>query len=106
MKTIIRIIITIMIIIIIITIMIIILIIIITIMIILIITTTTTTTTTIIIIIMDNFSIALFFIRNELRALGRVVSVEACCQWAILSVQITGLVTLPTLKFTVQEGAH
>ena len=28
-------------------------------------------------------------------ALGRVIHFEACCQWALLSVQITGLVTLP-----------
>ena len=45
--------------------------------------------------IMDNFCIALFFIRNQITALGRVVSFEACCQWALLSVQITRLVTLP-----------
>ena len=49
----------------------------------------------IIIIVMDIFGIALFIIRNELTALGRVVSFEACCQWALLSVQITRLVTLP-----------
>ena len=40
--------------------------------------------------------IALFFIRNELTAFGRVVSFEACCQWALLSVSITRLVTLIT----------
>ena len=44
---------------------------------------------------MDTFYIALFFIRKELIALGRVVSFEARCQWALLSVQITRLVTLP-----------
>ena len=32
------------------------------------------------------FCIALFFIINELTVLGRVVSFEACCQWAPLSV--------------------
>ena len=37
--------------------------------------------------------VALFFIRNELTAFGRVVSFEACCQWALLSVPIR-LVTL------------
>ena len=36
--------------------------------------------------IMDNFCIALFFIGKELTALGRSVSFEACCQWALLSV--------------------
>ena len=30
-----------------------------------------------------------------LTVLGRVVNFEACCQWAILSVQISRLVTLP-----------
>ena len=45
-------------------------------------------------IIMDYFCIALFFIRKELTALGRVVSFEVCCQWAVLGVPITGLVTL------------
>ena len=49
----------------------------------------------IIIIIMDNLCIALFFIGNELAALGRVVHFEACCQWVVLSVQITRLLTLP-----------
>ena len=44
--------------------------------------------------IMDHFCIELF-IRNELTALGRAVSFEACCQWVLLSVQITRLVTLP-----------
>ena len=42
---------------------------------------------------MDHFCIALFFIRNELTALGRVVSFEACCQRALLTVPITRLVT-------------
>ena len=50
---------------------------------------------------MDNFCIALFFIRNELTALGRVVSFDAWCQWALLSVHMT--VTLPYYKFTVQK---
>ena len=47
---------------------------------------------------MDTFYVPLFFIRNELSAgyaLGRVVRFEACCQWALLSVQISRLVTLP-----------
>ena len=45
---------------------------------------------------MDNVCMALFLIRNELTALaGKVVSFEACCQWALLSVQITRPVTLP-----------
>ena len=53
---------------------------------------------------MDNFCIALFFIRNELTALGRVVSFETCCKWALLGVQIARLVThYPTTKFTVQK---
>ena len=47
-----------------------------------------------IIILMDTCGIALFFIRNELTALGRAVNFEACCQWALLSVKITTLVTL------------
>ena len=47
------------------------------------------------IIIMDTFCIALFFIRNEFTALGWIVNFEACCQWALFSVQITRLVTLP-----------
>ena len=50
--------------------------------------------------IMDHFCIALFFIRNELTALGRVVGFEACCQWALLSEQITRPVTL-TLLFNL-----
>ena len=42
---------------------------------------------------MDNFCIALFFKRNEHTALGRaVLSFEAYCQWAVLSVQIIRLV--------------
>ena len=41
------------------------------------------------------YSAILFFIRNELTALGRAVNFEACCQWARLSVQIVRLVTLP-----------
>ena len=47
---------------------------------------------------MDNFGIALFFIINELTVLGRVIiSFEACCQWALLSVQIIiYTVTLPS----------
>ena len=44
-----------------------------------------------IIIIMNIFCAALIFIKNELAALGRVVSFEVCCQWALLSVQITRL---------------
>ena len=53
----------------------------------------------IIIILMDMVCIALLFIRNELTALGRVVSFGACCQWALRSVQITRLVTLyPTVQ--------
>ena len=52
---------------------------------------------------MDNVCIAPFFIRNEVTALGRVVSFEACCQWTLHSVKITRLVTLPTLKCTIQE---
>ena len=53
---------------------------------------------------MDHFGIVLFRIRNELTALGRVASFEACCQWPLLSVQITRLGThYLTLKFTVQE---
>ena len=48
---------------------------------------------------MDYFCIALFFSRNGLTALSRVVlvvvSFEACCQQALLSVPITRLMTLP-----------
>ena len=40
------------------------------------------------------FFIALLFIRNDLATFGRVVSFEVCCQWALLSVQITRLLTL------------
>ena len=36
-----------------------------------------------------------FCIRSELTALGRAVNFEASCRWALVSVQITGLVTLP-----------
>ena len=44
---------------------------------------------------MDTFCIVLFFITNELTALSMIVSFEACCQWALLRVPITRLVTLP-----------
>ena len=49
-------------------------------------------TVTIWIVFVQRYSV--FFVRNELTALGRAVSFEACCQWALLSVQITRLVTL------------
>ena len=42
-------------------------------------------------IIMHDFCIALFFIRNELKALGCVVNFEARCQWALLRVLVTWL---------------
>ena len=51
--------------------------------------------------IMDNFCIVLFFKRNEFTALGRVVSFEACCQWALLSV-CKSLDTTLLFKSTVQ----
>ena len=57
----------------------------------------------IIIIIMDNLWTVLFFIRNELTVLGRVVSIEACCQWVLVSVQITRLVTLPQQLFPLLQ---
>ena len=41
--------------------------------------------------------------RSKLGALGRVESFETCCQWALLSLHITRLVTLPIIKFTVQK---
>ena len=40
-----------------------------------------------------------------LGAPGRVESLEACCQWALLSVQITRLVTLP-YYYNYCTGVH
>ena len=40
---------------------------------------------------------------SMLGALGRVVSLEACCQWALLSVQITRHYTTLQFKFTVKK---
>ena len=55
---------------------------------------------------MGHFHVALFFIRNELSTLGRAVSFEACCQRALLSVQVTRLVTLPYLNLPFQKYMH
>ena len=56
---------------------------------------------TIIIIITGHFCILLFSITNELAALYRFE--KACCQWALQSAHITGLVTTLLFKLTVQK---
>ena len=50
--------------------------------------------------------LVLFFTIIALTALGRAVSSEACCQWAILSVQLTRLVTLPYYLLGNDDNNH
>ena len=50
-----------------------------------------------------NVPIALSAFRDKFSVLGRVESFYACCQWALLSVQIPRLVTLPYYKIYCTE---
>ena len=60
-----------------------------------------------IIIIMENCCMALFFIRNELTALGRAVSLKTAVNRRYFSMQTTRLVTLPFIStFILMSVIH